>query len=83
MIRELIYDIYKKFSVQGAVKYRPVPHMSLFGPFGCRSIRNVIRALEEVGSEFSQISYKVDGFDYFERKKKLLCIYSTPSQIRA
>jgi len=74
MTRQLIYDINKKFRVRGAVKHRPVPHMSLFGPFGCRSIREVIHATVEVGSEFSELHYGIDGFEYFELKKKFLFI---------
>ena len=74
MARDLIYDIHKKFRVRGAVKHRPVPHMSLFGPFGCKSLRDVIHTIGEVGSEFSELPYDIDGFDYFEIKKKFLFI---------
>ena len=72
MARDLIYDVHKKFRVRGAVKHRPVPHMSLFGPFGCKSLRDVIHTIGEVGSEFSELPYDIDGFDYFEIKKKFL-----------
>ena len=74
LARQLIYDIHHKFRVRGAVKHRPVPHMSLFGPFGCRSIREVIHTIGEVGSEYSELEYGIDGFDYFELKKKFLFI---------
>jgi len=70
--RKLIYDIYNKFHVGGAVKHRPVPHISLFGPFRCRSINDVINTIGEVGSQYSELRYQVDGFDYFELKKKFL-----------
>lgn len=72
--RKLIYDIYYKFRVRGSVKHRPVPHVTIFGPFGCKSIRQVIHNLGEVGSEYSELEYSVDGFDYFELKKKFLFI---------
>lgn len=74
MTRQLIYDVNKKFRVREAVKHRPVPHMSLFGPFGCRSIREVIHTIGKVGSEFSELHYEIEGFDYFELKKKFLFI---------
>lgn len=70
--RKLIYDIYHKFHVRGNVKHRPVPHISLFGPFRCRSINDVLNTIGEVGSEYSELGYAVDGFDYFELKKKFL-----------
>jgi 2'-5' RNA ligase len=47
-----------------------VPHITLFGPFRCRSISNVINAIVEVGSGHSELGYNVEGFDYFELKKK-------------
>ena len=72
--KKLIYDIYHKFHVSGNVKHRPVPHISLFGPFGCKSIYNVVNAIGQVGSEYSELKYQVDGFDYFELKKKFLFV---------
>jgi len=72
--KKLIYDIYHNFRVRGSVKHRPVPHISLFGPFGCKSIKDVLNAIGEVGSEYSELGYDVDGFDYFELKKKFLFV---------
>ena len=74
MARELIYDIHKKFRVHGAVRFRPVPHMSLFGPFDCRAIREVIHSIGESAEKFSELHYDIEGFDYFELKKKFLFI---------
>ncbi len=70
--KKLIYDIYHKFHVRGSIKHRPVPHITLFGPFRCMSIHNVIGAISDVGSKYSELEYHVDGFDYFELKKKFL-----------
>jgi len=56
------------------MRKRPVPHVTLFGPFGCKSIRDVIHVMGEVGSEYSELLYGIDGFDYFELKKKFLFI---------
>jgi len=74
LTRKLIYDIFHKFRVTSQVRYRPVPHVTLFGPFGCKSIRNVINNIGEVGSDYSELGYSIDGFDYFELKKKFLFI---------
>jgi 2'-5' RNA ligase len=72
--KQLIYDIYHRFKVRGMVRKRPVPHITLFGPFGCRSIRAVIDAIRETGQNYSKLEYAVDGFDYFESRKKFLFI---------
>lgn len=68
--KKLIFDIYNKFGVRGSVKSRPVPHISLFGPFHTRSIRDVKHIMKTVGKNFSQLDYEISGFDYFERKKR-------------
>lgn len=77
--RQLIYDIYNKFHVRGAVKHRPVPHVSLFGPFRCRSINDVVNAIGQAGSKYSELGFQIDGFDYFELKKKFL-FFTTSSK---
>jgi 2'-5' RNA ligase len=72
--KKLIYDIFHKFRVRHVASKRPVPHISLFGPFDCKSIRNVIREIKNTGSDYSKLEYRVNGFDYFELKKKFLFI---------
>lgn len=72
--KELIFNIYKKFGVRGAVRKRPVPHVTLFGPFYSRSIRDVKQIIQKVGSNYSKLDYELSGFDYFEQKKGFLGI---------
>ncbi|MCH7560697.1 MAG: 2'-5' RNA ligase family protein [Thaumarchaeota archaeon] len=72
--KKLIYDIFHKFRVRNVASKRPVPHISLFGPFDCRNIRPVIHAIKKTGSDYSRLEYQVNGFDYFELKKKFLFI---------
>ena len=74
LCKKLIFDIYHKFHVRGMVRKRPVPHISLYGPFGCKSIRTVIDTIKETAKDYSKLEYKVNGFDYFESKKKFLFI---------
>ena len=72
--KKLIYDIFHKFNVRGQVRKKPVPHVTLFGPFACKNIRQVIHDIGEVGSEYAELPYEIEGFDYFELKKKFLFI---------
>lgn len=74
LCKKLIFDIYHKFHVRGMVRKRPVPHISLYGPFGCKSIRDIISAIADTGKNYSKLEYQVNGFDYFELKKKFLFI---------
>lgn len=81
LCKKLIFDIYHKFRVRGMVRKRPVPHITLFGPFGCRSIKNVIETIKEVGQDYSKLEYQVNGFDYFELKKKFLFITTSRKNV--
>jgi 2'-5' RNA ligase len=72
--KKLIFDIYNNFGVRGAVRKRPVPHVSLFGPFDTKSIHDVIDIMRRVGNKYSSLDYEVSGFGYFERKKWSLFI---------
>lgn len=72
--KKLIFDIYNKFGVHGAVKKRPVPHVSLFGPFNTRSIKEIISIMNQVGKEYSRLDYEITGFGYFEHKVKSFLI---------
>lgn len=70
--KKLIFDIYKKFRVRGVVRKRPVPHVSLFGPFYSKSIYEVKQVIKKIGDDYSQFNYEISGFDYFEQKKGFL-----------
>ncbi len=72
--RNLTYNIAKKFHVKGNIRKRPVPHVTLFGPFYTRQISDVIQSIKDIGMQFSSLDYKVDGFNYFEKKKTFLKI---------
>ena len=72
--KKLIYDISKKFHVQNVTRKKVVPHITLFGPFTTKSIRDVINSIGEIASKYSSLEYEIDGFDYFESKKKFLFI---------
>ncbi len=74
LCKKLIYDIFYKFRVSNVASKRPVPHISLFGPFDCKSIKPVIHEIKKTGKNYTKLEYKVSGFDYFELKKKFLFI---------
>ncbi|MBI3640302.1 MAG: hypothetical protein HY223_08320 [Thaumarchaeota archaeon] len=72
--KKLIFDIHNKFGVRGAVRKRPVPHVTLFGPFNTKSIKEVIQIMKSVGDNYSSFNYEISGFGYFELKKWSLII---------
>ena len=72
--KKLIFDIYKKFHVRGAVKKRPVPHVSLFGPFNTRSVYEIKQIMTRVGKNYSSLNYEISSFGYFDIKKRSFLI---------
>jgi len=67
--RKLIFDLYNKFGVRGAVRRRPVPHVTLFGPFNTKSVREIKEIMKRIGNNYSCLDYEISGFGFFERKK--------------
>jgi len=72
--KKLIFDIYNKFGVRGSVRKRPVPHVSLFGPFNTKSVYAVKQIMKSVGNNYSSLNYEISGFGYFENKKRSFLI---------
>lgn len=66
VVQENIWKIARKFLVRGAVKKRPVPHVTLFGPFRTHSIKSVIRTIVDVAKQYDSFSYEIDGFGNFD-----------------
>lgn len=66
--RDCIFDLYQKFGIRGAVKKRPVPHVTLFGPFQTRHIRDVKRAIRDTTMPYNELHYEINGFGNFDEK---------------
>ena len=52
-LKGLIWDVAKRFRVTGAIRRRPVPHITLVGPFITNQINEVVREVEAVGKNFN------------------------------
>jgi len=81
-LRNLIWDIAKKFRVIGAIKKRPVPHITLAGPFTSTHINEIIRGVESVGRHYRPIPFQIKGFDSFisTKGKRVLGLHINPSR---
>ena len=62
-LKSLIGEVASKFRVKGALKYRPVPHMSLYGPFQTTEFRDVFSRIEKVAKRYTLVPFAVYGFD--------------------
>jgi len=61
-LKSLIHEISKKFGVKGAIKSRPVPHITLYGPFETNHSYTVFRAIERVAKRYKLTPFTIDGF---------------------
>jgi len=62
-LKSLIHEVSRNFGVKGAIKGRPVPHITLYGPFETNNSYDVFRTIERVAKRYTLIPFTVDGFD--------------------
>ena len=79
--KNLIYDVAKKFKVNGVTQKRAVPHISLFGPFQTNDERRLVSEIISVGQKYDLVHFMVKGFDFFDNKQnKVIYIDIEPSE---
>jgi len=67
-IKGLIYEVARKFRVRGVTRKRPVPHITLFGPFTTRYEKRMIVEVANVGRKYFLVPFRVKGFNYFDNE---------------
>jgi 2'-5' RNA ligase len=64
-LKRRIFEVARRFHVRGVTRKRPVPHISLAGPFETRDIKRVVRDVESVAKNYDFVNFKLKGFGYF------------------
>ena len=64
-LKRRIFEVARRFHVRGVTRKRPVPHISLAGPFETRDIKRVIRDVESAAKNYNLVNFKLKGFGYF------------------
>jgi 2'-5' RNA ligase len=79
--KAMIYDIGRKFHVRGVTKKKPVPHISLFGPFKTNKQGQAISEMVNVCKQYERIYFTFKGFNYFDNKtNKVIYLDVKPSE---
>ncbi|MEA2074454.1 MAG: 2'-5' RNA ligase family protein [Euryarchaeota archaeon] len=65
-LKRRIFEVARRFHVKGVTRKRPVPHISLAGPFETRDIKRVVRDVESVAKNYNLVNFKLKGFGYFD-----------------
>lgn len=68
-LRKITYDVADKFGVRAAVDPRPVPHVTLFGPYNTDRGREAKRIVKDVLSNYDVVPYRISGFGRFTQAK--------------
>jgi len=66
-LKRSIFEVARRFQVKGVTRKRPVPHISLTGPFETRDIERVITDVESVAKKYNLVNFKLKGFGYFNK----------------
>ena len=61
-LKRSIFDVARRFRVKGVTRKRPVPHITLVGPFETREIKRVIADVKNVAKKYNLVNFKVIGF---------------------
>ena len=72
-LKGLINEIAHEFRVRGALRYRPVPHMTLYGPSQARSFDSVFSKIEKVAKKYTLVPFEVRDFDFNKSKTVIGC----------
>ncbi|MBA7613045.1 hypothetical protein ES703_20288 [subsurface metagenome] len=83
-LRGLIKEVAEKYGVKGAVKYRPVPHMTLYGPSQTAEFESIFSKIEKVAKKYTLISFSVCNFDHKggEDGKVIAALISASPELR-
>jgi 2'-5' RNA ligase len=84
--RNLIWDVSKRFRVNGMTRRRPVPHVTLYDTSTARDMRDVVHAVEKVGRRYTLVPFTIRGFDRFPNKRVIyldIKASQTMKQLRA
>lgn len=61
-LKGLIGEVARKFRVRGALKHRPVPHMTLYGPAETSSSHSVFSGIEKVARRYKLVQFEICDF---------------------
>jgi 2'-5' RNA ligase len=64
-LKGAIFEVARRFHVRAVTRKRPVPHISLAGPFETRDIKRVIMDVKSVAKNYDLVNFKLKGFGYF------------------
>lgn len=81
-LKGLINEIAHEFRVKGALNYRPVPHMTLYGPSQAKSLSSVFSKIEKVAKKYTLVPFDICDFDSNKGKTVIGCRVNAPPELK-
>ena len=81
-LKGLINEIAHEFRVKGALKYRPVPHMTLYGPSQAKSLSSVFSKIEKVAKKYTLVPFGICDFASNKGKTVIGCRVNAPPELK-
>ncbi len=66
-LENLIYDISEKFQVSGAIRKKPIPHISLAGPLYTDDEKRLVKEVIDIVKKYDMVRFSMDGFGKFSK----------------
>jgi len=80
-LKNLIYDVSKKFNVIGVTHKRVIPHVTIFGPFQTRNEKEMVSKVVSVVKNYNIVRFKMSDFGYFDNpQNKVVYVNIDPSE---
>lgn len=67
-LKNLIFEVSKRFRVRGVTRKRVVPHISLYGPFTTIYEKKMVSEVISAVKNYNLIPFKLKGFNHFDKK---------------
>lgn len=68
----MIYEVSRRFGVQGVTRHRVVPHVTIVGSFQTTDERKVINAIERCGNNFDLVASRLTALEVLAIWKVLI-----------
>ncbi len=81
-LKGLINEIAHEFRVKGALRYRPVPHITLYGPSQVKYLDSIFSAIERVAKNYMLVPFVVNDFVFNKDKTVIACRINTSTELK-
>ncbi len=68
-MKQLIYEVDKRFRLGYTKRKRPIPHITIIAPFYTKNQKQLVRDFNNACSKYSLIKFKIKGYGHFDNSR--------------